>query len=303
MKAKNTIKREQRPNLFEALPSVSNLREANNTIKREQRPNLFEALPSVSNLRETKNTIKREQRPNLFEALPSDSNLREANNKVSVLFLLAGILFAACMLIANILASKIVMIGSWSAPAGVIVFPLAYIVNDVIAEVWGYGRARLIIWAGFGVNLLAALFYMAAIALPPAPYYEGQEAFRMILGSSVRIVLASLTAYLVGSFVNAFIMSRFKLMTKGRGFPLRAIVSTVAGEGIDSLIFITVAFAGIFPPGVILTMIGTQALMKIAYEAAVLPVTILVVKTVKRMEGEDVFDHDISYNPFHIKQI
>ncbi|MGD9556521.1 MAG: queuosine precursor transporter, partial [Mangrovibacterium sp.] len=174
-----------------------------NTIKREQRPNLFEALPSVSNLRETKNTIKREQRPNLFEALPSVSNLREAKNKVSVLFLFAGVLFAACMLIANILASKIVMIGSWSAPAGVIVFPLAYIVNDVIAEVWGYGRARLIIWAGFGVNLLAALFYMAAIALPPAPYYEGQEAFRMILGSSVRIVFASLTAYLVGSFVNA----------------------------------------------------------------------------------------------------
>ncbi|MEL7587264.1 MAG: queuosine precursor transporter [Prolixibacteraceae bacterium] len=224
-------------------------------------------------------------------------------NKVSVLFLVAGILFAACMLIANILASKIIMIGPWAAPAGVVVFPLAYIINDVIVEVWGYGSARLIIWAGFGVNILAALFYMIGIALPSAPFYEGQEAFRMILGSSVRIVIASLIAYLAGSFLNAFVMSRFKLMTNGRNFSLRAIVSTVAGEGADSVIFISIAFAGIFPLKMILTMIVSQALLKIAYEIVVLPVTVLVVNKVKSLEGEDVFDRGVSYNPFRIKQI
>jgi len=224
-------------------------------------------------------------------------------SKVSVLFFMTGIIFAACMLIANILAAKIIMIGPWSAPAGVLIFPLAYIINDVIVEVWGYARARLIIWAGFGVNLMAAFFYMLAIALPSASFFEGQEAFRMIVGSSIRIVFASLLAYLVGSFVNAFIMSRFKLMTKGKRFSLRAIVSTFAGEGVDSLIFISIAFAGVFPVSVILTMILTQALLKVAYEVLVLPLTIWVVKAVKVVEGEDAFDHAVSYNPFRIKQV
>lgn len=224
-------------------------------------------------------------------------------NHVSVLFLTAGILFAACMLIANILASKIIMIGVWSAPAGVVVFPLAYIINDAIVEVWGYARARLIIWAGFGVNVLAALFYMLAIALPAAPFYEGEEAFRMILGSSVRIVIASLVAYLTGSFTNAFVMSRFKRITKGKNFSLRAILSTLAGEGADSLIFIAVAFTGVFPAKVIFSMIVTQTLLKVAYEIIVLPLTILVVNKVKSAEGEDVFDDEVSYNPFSIKLI
>ncbi|MEN6453865.1 MAG: queuosine precursor transporter [Prolixibacteraceae bacterium] len=224
-------------------------------------------------------------------------------NRVSVLFFITGIVFAACMLIANILAAKILKIGPWSAPAGVLIFPLAYIINDVIVEVWGYARARLIIWAGFGVNLMAAFFYMLAIALPSAPFFEGQEAFRMILGSSIRIVFASLLAYLVGSFVNAFIMSRFKLMTKGRVFSLRAVVSTLAGEGADSVLFISIAFAGLFPFNVILTMIATQVFLKVAYEIIVLPLTILVCKKVKVIEGEDAFDRAISYNPFRIKQV
>ncbi|MGD9930524.1 MAG: queuosine precursor transporter [Mangrovibacterium sp.] len=224
-------------------------------------------------------------------------------NQVSVLFLLTGVLFAASLLIANILASKIIMIGPWAAPAGVLIFPIAYIINDVIAEVWGYAKARLIIWAGFGVNLLAALFFMLAIAMPAAPFYEGQEAFQMIVGSSVRIVLASLTAYLVGSFLNAFVMSKFKLLTRGKGFSLRAVVSTLVGEGADSLIFITVAFTGIFPLPVILGMIVTQALLKTAYEIIILPFTMLVVKKVKEIEGVDTFDEDVSYNPFRLNQI
>ena len=224
-------------------------------------------------------------------------------NKVSVLFLLTGILFAACLLISNILASKIIMIGPWSAPAGVLIFPLAYIINDVIAEVWGYTKARLIIWAGFGVNLLAVFFFMLAISIPAAPFYEAQAAFQTILGSSIRIVFASLMAYIVGSFLNAYVMSKFKLMTKGKNFSLRAIVSTLAGEGADSLIFISIAFAGIFPLPVILGMIVTQALLKTAYEILVLPLTILVVRKVKAIEGVDTFDENISYNPFRLKQV
>ncbi|WP_299582542.1 queuosine precursor transporter [uncultured Sunxiuqinia sp.] len=224
-------------------------------------------------------------------------------NKVSVLFLLAGVLFAACLLISNILASKIILIGPWSAPAGVLIFPLAYIINDVIAEVWGYAKARLIIWAGFGVNVLAAFFFMLAISMPSAPFYEDQAAFQSILGSSIRIVFASLMAYVVGSFLNAYVMSKFKLMTQGKNFSLRAIVSTLAGEGADSLIFITIAFAGIFPIPVILGMILTQALLKTAYEILVLPLTFQVVQKVKSIEGVDTFDENISYNPFRLKEI
>ena len=224
-------------------------------------------------------------------------------NKVSVLFMMAGILFASCLLIANILASKIMMIGPWSAPAGVLIFPLAYILNDVIAEVWGYRKARLIIWAGFGVNLLAVLFFSLTIAVPAAPFYEDQDAFTTVLGNTPRIVAASLMAYLAGSFLNAYIMSKFKVLTKGKGFSVRAIVSTLAGEGIDSLIFITVAFAGAFPANVLLGMVATQSLIKTVYEIVVLPLTIRVVKKVKQLEGVDTFDYSVSYNPFRLRQI
>lgn len=224
-------------------------------------------------------------------------------NKVSILFMLAGILFAACLLVSNILASKIMMVGPWSAPAGVLVFPLAYIINDVIAEVWGYRKARLIIWAGFGVNLLAVLFFSLGIVATPAPFFSSQEAFTTVLGNTPRIVAASLLAYLVGSFLNAYIMSRFKVLTRGKGFSIRAIVSTLVGEGADSLIFIIVAFAGVFPVGVLFTMVLTQAIIKTVYEIAVLPLTVWVVGKVKKLEGEDVFDDAVSYNPFKLSEV
>ena len=224
-------------------------------------------------------------------------------SKVSVLFLITGILFAACMLIANVLAAKIIQIGPWSAPAGVLIFPIAYVINDLIVEVWGFARARLIIWTGFGVNMLAAVFYTLSIIIPSAPFFEGQEAYSMIVGSSVRIVIASLIAYLTGSFLNAYVMSRLKRATSGKGFSFRAVFSTILGESADSLIFITVAFAGVFPLSVILTMIATQAAMKIAYELLILPVTVVVVRKVIEIEGIDVVDDTISYNPFKLKEI
>lgn len=223
--------------------------------------------------------------------------------KVSVLFMLTGILFATCLLISNILASKIMMIGPWSAPAGVLIFPLAYIINDVLVEVWGYKKARLVIWAGFGVNVLAVAFFALAISVTAAPFWENQTAFATILGSTPRIVGASMLAYLFGSFLNAFVMSKFKILTNGKGFSIRAILSTLVGEGADSLIFIIIAFAGIFPGNILLVMVVTQALIKTVYEILVLPLTILVVNRVKKAEGIDNFDYFVSYNPFSIKQI
>lgn len=224
-------------------------------------------------------------------------------NSVSVLFMLAGILFATCLLISNILATKILMIGPWAAPAGVLIFPIAYILNDVITEVWGFAKARLIIWTGFAVNVLAVLFFTMGIVFPSAPFWQNQEAFATVLGNTPRIVVASLSAYLIGSFLNAFIMSRMKVASKGKGFSGRAILSTLVGESADSVIFITIAFAGIFPLGVLILMIFTQAMLKTVYEILILPLTVWVVRLVKRVEGVDTFDANLSYNLFSIKEI
>ena len=222
---------------------------------------------------------------------------------VSVLFMLAGIMFAICLLISNILATKIILIGSWAAPAGVLIFPIAYVINDVIVEVWGYRKARLIIWSGFAVNILAVLFFTLAIVIPAAPFWHNQEAFNTILGSTPRIIAASLMAYLTGSFLNAIVMSKVKVLMKGKNFSVRAILSTLVGETADSMIFIFIAFAGNLPFNLLIGMIFTQACLKTVYEILILPLTIVVVKWVKKVEGTDTYDRSVSYNPFLIGQV
>ena len=224
-------------------------------------------------------------------------------NQVSVTFMLAGILFTTCLLLANILAVKIIQIGPWAAPAGVLIFPIAYILNDVIAEVWGYRKARLIIWSGFAMNILMVLFFSLAISLPFAHFWTDQQSFAKIIGSTPRIVFASIMAYLVGSFLNAYIMSRMKVRSQGKNFGLRAIVSTLAGESADSFIFISVAFAGIFQARSLIIMIATQALLKTIYEIIVLPLTTIVVNWIKKVENQNVFDRSISYNPFKVGEV
>ena len=223
--------------------------------------------------------------------------------QVSTTFMFAGILFTACLLISNILAVKIIMIGPWAAPAGVLIFPISYIIGDVVAEVWGYQKARLIIWAGFAVNLIAILFYSLSIVIPAAPFWTNQDAYATVLQYSPRIALASIVAYLFGSFINAYVMSRVKVLTAGKNFSMRAVVSTIAGEGIDSVIFMSIAFIGIIPGHSLLVMIGTQASLKIIYEIIVLPLTVVIVKWLKKQEGIDTFDTDISYNPFKVSEI
>jgi hypothetical protein len=224
-------------------------------------------------------------------------------NQVSITFMMAGILFTTCLLVSNIIASKIILIGSWAVPAGVLIFPLSYILNDVITEIWGFRKARLIIWTGFAMNLLAVIFYTLSVSWPPAPFWQNQDAFAIVLQSTPRIAAASLVAYLTGSFINAYVMSKFKLMTRGKSFSLRAIVSTLLGETADAAIFITVAFAGIIPLEQLGLMILMQATVKTLFELILLPLTIFVVGTIKKAEHTDTFDQDVSYNPFKIGQL
>lgn len=222
---------------------------------------------------------------------------------VSVTFMLTGILFTACLIIANIIAVKILEIGDLALPASILIFPVTYILNDVIAEVWGYKKARLIIWSGLAMNAVMALFFFLSVALPGAEFWHDQESYALIIGTTPRLVLASFAAYLTGSFLNAFVMSRMKVYHKGKYFGVRAVLSTIAGETADSFIFITVAFMGIYAPDQLILMIGTQVLMKTIYEVVALPVTSRVVKWFKKIEQIDVYDTSVSYNPFKVKEV
>ena len=223
--------------------------------------------------------------------------------QVSVPFMVTGILFCVCLILSNFLESKLIQIGPIQATGGLLIFPVAYIINDCIAEVWGYRKARLIIWAGFAMNFFAVAVAQLAIALPAAPYYEGQEAFSTVFGATPRIALASFVAFLVGSFLNAYVMSKMKIASQGKGFGLRAIASTIVGEGADSIIFFPIAFAGIVPFTDLLILIASQAVMKTLYEVLVLPLTIRVVRFVKQWDGSDVYDEGISYNVLRVSDI
>lgn len=222
---------------------------------------------------------------------------------VTVSFMLLGVLFNVCLIAANLLETKVISVGGVTATAGLIVFPVSYILNDCIAEVWGFRKARLIIWSGFAMNFLVVGFAQLAVILPAAPFWEGEEGFNFVFGMAPRIVVASLCAFLVGSFLNAYIMSRMKLASGGRHFSLRAVVSTLAGESADSVIFFPIAFGGLIPVREMLLMILTQAILKSLYEVMVLPVTVRVVRYIKRIENTDVYDRDISYNILKIKDI
>ncbi len=222
---------------------------------------------------------------------------------VSLPFMFLGILFTVCLIAANVLETKILQVGFVTATAGMLVFPISYVVNDCIAEIWGYKKTRLIIWVAFAMNFFVVGVAQLAVILPAASYWEGAEHFNFVFGMTPRIVFASLCAFLAGSFMNAYIMSRMKLRSKGKHFSLRAIVSTIAGEGLDSLIFFPIAFGGIIPVKDLFVLMGLQALMKTGYEILVLPITVRVVKKIKEVEGTDVYDENISFNPLKIKDL
>ncbi len=226
------------------------------------------------------------------------------NNKntqsVSVLFLLFSILFCVCLITANVLETKQIAIGPVSITGGLIVFPVSYIINDCVCEVWGYRKARLLIWAGFAMNFLFVAFGAIADMLPAAPYWNNDAGFHAIFGLAPRIAFASFVAFLVGSFINAYVMSRMKISSGGKHFSLRAILSTVYGETADSLIFFPLALGGVVPLRELPMLMLAQIVLKTLYEVVALPVTIRVVKATKRHEGEDAYDKDVNYSVWKI---
>lgn len=217
--------------------------------------------------------------------------------------MLMGILFCVCLVASNLLGTKIVQIGPFSLTAGLIVFPVSYILNDCIVEVWGFRKARLIIWMGFLMNFFIVALGGLACALPAPPFWQGEEAFQFVFSLAPRVAVASLAAFLAGSFVNAYVMSRMKLRDHDRRFAWRAIASTIAGESIDSLIFFSLAFAGLMPLNELLKMMAVQVTAKTLYEVLALPVTIRVVRQVKRIEDVDCYDTDVDYSPFKLNDI
>ena len=231
--------------------------------------------------------------------------MQKNKKQVSVLFMLFSTLFCVCLITANVLETKQISLGLFnvSITGGLIVFPISYIINDCVCEVWGYGKARLLIWLGFAMNFLFVALGALCDILPAAPYWHNQEGFHAVFGLAPRIALASFLAFLVGSFVNAYVMSRMKISSGGKNFSARAILSTVYGEAADSVIFFPLALGGVVPLQELPVLIVSQVVLKTVYEIIVLPVTIRVVKATKRLEGEDVYDNGVKYSVWKIFSI
>ena len=229
--------------------------------------------------------------------------MKQKTQSVSVLFMLFSILFCVCLIAANLLETKQIAAGPISLTGGLIVFPVSYIINDCVCEVWGYRKARLLIWTGFVMNFFFVTVGAICDAIPGASYWTNEAGFHAIFGLAPRIAAASFIAFLFGSFINAYVMSKMKLRDGDRRFSARAILSTIFGESADSIIFFPLALGGVVPmealPGL---MIG-QVVLKTLYEVIALPVTIRVVNALKRHEGEDVYDEGINYNVLKVFQI
>jgi queuosine precursor transporter len=217
--------------------------------------------------------------------------------KYSPWFVISVAIFITCLITANITAVKLVNVWGFVLPAGIIIFPISYIFGDILTEVYGYRQARRVIWLGFLCNLIAVVTIWVGQILPPAFFWSGQAAYERILGYTPRLLLASFLAYLLGEFTNAFVLAKMKIATKGRWLWSRTIGSTLVGEGLDSLVFITIAFIGEIPMPELASAIVTQWLAKSAYEAAVTPLTYVAVNFLKRSEGIDVYDDDTQFNP------
>jgi hypothetical protein len=221
----------------------------------------------------------------------------------SAWFLLSAAIFITCLITANIIAVKLIEVAGLILPAAVIIFPLSYIFGDILTEVYGYQQARRVIWLGFVCNLIAVIAIWIGQNLPAAGFWQpNQEAYITILGQTPRILLASFIAYLIGEFANSFVLARLKIATQGRWLWARTISSTLIGQGLDSLVFITIAFVGIMPGGDLTQSIINQWLFKSAYEALATPLTYTVVNFLKRKEGIDVYDYETDFNPFKLQE-
>lgn len=224
------------------------------------------------------------------------------NRQHSTWFVVVASVFVTCLITANIIAVKLFSVGPFVLPAAVIIFPISYIFGDILTEVYGYSRARRVIWLGFGCNLLTVVAIWIGGLLPPAGFWTGQEAYQQVLGFTPRLLVASFLAYLVGEFANAFVLAKLKIATSGRFLWLRTIGSTLVGQALDSLVFITIAFIGTTPSGTLPALIATQWLAKSLYETVATPLTYAVVNFLKRKEGMDVYDRDTHFNPLRVNE-
>jgi uncharacterized integral membrane protein (TIGR00697 family) len=215
-------------------------------------------------------------------------------------FVVMVAVFITCLITANIIIAKQISVGGLVLPAAIIIFPVSYIIGDVLTEVYGYQQARRVIWLGFLCNLITVVAIWLGKVLPAAPVFDAQGAYERILGSTPRFLLASFVAYLAGEFTNSFVLAKMKLMTKGRWLWTRTIGSTLVAQGIDSSIVLTVAFTGVLPFSVLGTMILGHWLLKTAYEALATPFTYIVVGYLKRKEGMDVYDYGTDFNPLRV---
>lgn len=225
-----------------------------------------------------------------------NENMNE-NKMVSKIFMIITVIYVTCLLLSNLIAGKMWAIGSVTLPAAVMLFPITYIFGDVFTEVYGFRSARIIIWLGFACSFFAVVVYMTAIALPHPEFWTGQEAYEVVLGTTPRVFAASFIGYLFGEFSNSMVLSKLKIATKGKKLWMRTILSTLVGEGFDSVIFVTVSFWGTMDNGTILRMILFQYLFKVCYEVILTPVTYKVVAYLKEKEKMDTYDYDVKYRP------
>lgn len=223
---------------------------------------------------------------------------KNALQPFSLTFFLIGVAYVSALLVANTIATKVIVVGPLSVAAGIICFPVAYIVADVVTEVYGFQRAKVLIWAGFGALAFMSIAYAIAAWLPPAPFFEAEEAFDSIFTQVPRIAFGSLFGYLVGSFLNSIVMSKMKVWTDGKHLWARTIGSTIVGEAGDSIVFALIAFAGVFAFDAVLLIAFSGFALKTAYEIAATPLTYWVIKQVKAKEEFEVYDRDTSYGLF-----
>jgi uncharacterized integral membrane protein (TIGR00697 family) len=210
--------------------------------------------------------------------------------------------FVTCLITANITAVKLIVVCGLLMPAGIVIFPLSYICGDVLTEVYGYRQTRRVIWLGFFCNLLTVVAIWVGQILPQASFWDGQPAYERILGYTPRLLMSSFLAYLVGEFTNAFILAKMKIATRGRWLWMRTIGSTLLGQSLDSLVFVTLAFLGTIPLSHMATAIITQWLVKTGYEVVATPLTYVVVAYLKRQEGIEVYDYETRFNPLLVQE-
>ncbi len=217
---------------------------------------------------------------------------------VSRLFAILGIVYVTCLLLSNLIAGKMMALGSITLPAAVILFPITYIMGDVFTEVYGFKNTRTIIWTGFACSAFAVAIYMITIVLPHPDFWGNQDAYVTVLSTTPRVFIASLLGYLFGEFSNSMILSKLKVVTQGKKLWVRTILSTVVGEAFDTIIFIAVSFWGTMENSVLLQMMIFQYLFKVCYEVVFTPVTYAVVKWIKKKEDLDTFDTGVKYSIF-----